>query len=1046
MRNSSYNHNDKENFQQPKHIRGGDKKVMKKSLKVIASAAVALSMFATSAMAADTTTTTTTTTDAAATAAKTSKDFKDLEGKDAALLAKIDALLKAGIFEGDSEDSFGIDKPMTRGQFAKILVNVYGVEVDANVKTSSFADVAADHWALSFIEAAKKAGYLDGKSDTSFDPDANVTIGELATGLLKGLKIKPSTSGNPWYADAVKQAIEKGVLAADADGGKVASRSDLVTASYGAKEAFDNANQPAKVSVKEVKPIGVKKVQVTLDRDVDTAKATLTLKRGSSEIKTTTKFEDNKRVAVLELTDVKISAGDYTVTLAGLDASEIENATGSFTGENEVVKKIEFTNASDTIAWSSKVRVPFQATNQYGERSSLTSGGFSVFATTGSPQIKTTSTGDTFVELSTKNGDIAQGQSQVSININDSNYNVQAQKIFKIGNAPYISKIELKEPEYQNGATALNKEGDTAKVTLVEYDQYGCVIVKGMDTVNTPSAYISPNPTIFEDIKDSNWEWNSDDMRVAIVKLKKKPEGNAEAILNVYGASTTATTKIKLSAAKVASKVEIEGNTFAEGDTDQYVTINAYDANGDKLSVDDIVQNAKDGRFDNINITGALVGVKGSVGGVLKEGYIVKAGEHKGKIHISSVTKGTGFIYINLFNTFGGNSTTASQTFNVSSPRYASSIKLASDMPSKVVDGVGAIEAKGKVYVYDQNNAQFKKKADYTYSETNGATVSNDVYVTITGKTEAFDVAIGDTALSNGQSIKDFSLVNDKDFKITLKAGAPVAANDYVEVKLFVRKLASDGTVKDSSVSSFTKRITVIDPAKETLNYSVEALNNAFAAIDDKTYEGGDFDNAALSKQHKEVKLIAKDNGGNKVAIDAVNMIQSVTSSVYTVARAAQLNDVASSDNKKWYVLGNKAGTATVSVDFINAKGESGRVSSDITVKTDAVVVDTITADKKSRDDKTLTEIKAMKAPEVMDLKVVDNYGIEYKTTNINKYDLHLGVRYGVSDVQTTDKAAGTVSISPDGTFTLSDNIESFVITATTANGKSATTAVIVKK
>jgi len=77
-----------------KDIQGGEKKVMKKSLKVIATATMAFSMFASVAMAAETTSTTTTpTATTTATTVKTSKDFKDLAGLDATVLAKIDAML-----------------------------------------------------------------------------------------------------------------------------------------------------------------------------------------------------------------------------------------------------------------------------------------------------------------------------------------------------------------------------------------------------------------------------------------------------------------------------------------------------------------------------------------------------------------------------------------------------------------------------------------------------------------------------------------------------------------------------------------------------------------------------------------------------------------------------------------------------------------------------------------------------------------------------------------------------------------------------------------
>lgn len=173
---------------------------------------------------------------------KTSADFKDLAGIDAALKAKIDALLSKGVFEGVSDDSFGIQENMTRAQFAKVLTLIYGVKNDDSVSTSSFADVRADDaangWAVSYIEAAKKAGLIDGKSDSSFDPGANTTLGEFATALVKGLGVKPDTSGSPWYADAIKQAIDKKVLPEGSDGSKLASRADLVVGAYSGQMAY----------------------------------------------------------------------------------------------------------------------------------------------------------------------------------------------------------------------------------------------------------------------------------------------------------------------------------------------------------------------------------------------------------------------------------------------------------------------------------------------------------------------------------------------------------------------------------------------------------------------------------------------------------------------------------------------------------------------------------------------------------------------------------------------------------------------------------------
>ncbi|MFC5452335.1 S-layer homology domain-containing protein, partial [Paenibacillus aestuarii] len=75
---------------------------MKKSLSVVLSATVALSMFSSVAFG------------------KTSADFTDLKDLDAATQAKFDAMISAGIFDGVSDTTFGLKEEMNRAQFAKV--------------------------------------------------------------------------------------------------------------------------------------------------------------------------------------------------------------------------------------------------------------------------------------------------------------------------------------------------------------------------------------------------------------------------------------------------------------------------------------------------------------------------------------------------------------------------------------------------------------------------------------------------------------------------------------------------------------------------------------------------------------------------------------------------------------------------------------------------------------------------------------------------------------------------------------------------------------
>ncbi|WP_179135921.1 S-layer homology domain-containing protein [Paenibacillus sp. 32352] len=309
---------------------------MKKGLTLLTTAAVALSMLSSTALANTT---------------KTTADYKDLVNVDTALKTKLDTLLAQGIFEGVSEDSFGISQNMTRAQFAKVAALVFGLKVDAAVQASSFTDVRSDDtangWAIPYIEAAKKAGLIDGMTDTTFAPGENVTVGQLDTVFLKGLGKTVNTTGTPWYADAVKQAKEANIHPGDKAGDAVATREDLVVGAYGSLPSSPSAENK-QVSVTSVQASGDQAVQVKLDKAVDATKATLTLSKDGSVVATSTAWAFSNDSATLTLTgDTKLSNGSYSVTLGGLDTASIKTATGSFTvGTITSTGKYKYSTAS----------------------------------------------------------------------------------------------------------------------------------------------------------------------------------------------------------------------------------------------------------------------------------------------------------------------------------------------------------------------------------------------------------------------------------------------------------------------------------------------------------------------------------------------------------------------------------------------------------------------------------------------------------------------------------------------------------------------------
>ncbi len=204
----------------------------------------------------------------AAGATKSSADFTDLKDLDAATKAKFDKMISAGVFDGVSEGTFGLKEEMNRAQFAKVAALTKGLEVNKDLKTSSFSDVKADGpngYALPYIEALKSAGITDGSGEGKYNPAGKVTKEQLATFLVrlidqdaeaKAKTASDSTVSN-WAQGYVALALELKLLNNGTDGkfgGQAnATRDLLVLGSYEAKGQLEAQAEQKKKEEEEKK-------------------------------------------------------------------------------------------------------------------------------------------------------------------------------------------------------------------------------------------------------------------------------------------------------------------------------------------------------------------------------------------------------------------------------------------------------------------------------------------------------------------------------------------------------------------------------------------------------------------------------------------------------------------------------------------------------------------------------------------------------------------------------------------------------------------------
>lgn len=987
---------------------------MKKSFSVLLSAAVAFGSFASFASAAD-----------------------ELTAQQ-----KFDALKAKGIFTGvNSAGDAGLDQNMNRAQFARVAALILGLEGIGNPDTlkvteKPFPDVDLGKWYTEEVSAVKAAKVLVGNADGTFNPEGNISVQELAvvTANLLGLKAVEGAKveGAADWAAGYIQAIKDAGVDFPTNYTQPATRAQLVGVSYQA-DAQLNPVAPAKASVTSAKAAGVKTVTVTLDKAVDTDKATLTLKRGTATVATTTKWSDDKKSATLTLTSTKIADSDYSVVLGGIAAEEIATASASFKGEDEKVAKLEFATSSDEIAKSTQARIKLRAENQYGEEATFSPASYSVSTdSTYNATLKKVD-GSVVVELDTTGG--TAGLTQIPIYVFNNDNHVTVSKTFKLGFTPFASKLTIGEAKYSNGKDNLVAAGDKVTFDLSVLDQYGNPMTGTQEddagrkvladtSFNKNIApYLNYNAGADQQVAVSFADVDSDDEFEATVSLTKALDKANTHSLTVYTGSASQSVEFKVGSAKVATKVDFDAydGVVAEGDGDKYVSLLVYDANGDQLTASEIADNVKvDPNRIKVTASGATA-------------EIMTVGPNKGKVKLSAITASAkSYIFVTASVLSVNNSSFKTYQIPVQAARIPASIVLGSASAGKAVLGANSdFDWSVKDQYGDElggtfNNAakdQYQVKFEYTDGGS-GTTVNNGI---MTGATVVGGVTSSTTTQANLGTVNGGFTFDTQDNQL-----------GKATVKATLQKLAvgANPATDWKDLSSATASIETISNASK-LTYSLADVASLYAAKDSGLIPGyvlgTDTDGPA-----KGLSLTVKDSSGDTVAYPA-NFESVSTSNGNTVLAELSGRDA--------YVLGNKAGEATVQAVVYKANGETVSLSAKVTVKADTVTVSKLSANGSKQIGATTTPPTAVTVGDFvynsgyMDLKANDQYGVEYANGEIKDYDSLLGIRYSVSDIE-----GATVTINTKTgeilTFNQTGAHYQFVVTATAPNGTTASTLI----
>ncbi len=139
----------------------------------------------------------------------------------------VQEVFDAGLMEGNAEGTFGVGDNLTRAQAAVIAVNVAGLELQTDAE-NLFSDVPASSWYADWANTAAEAGLVAGYENGTFRGDQPVTRGEFAIMMVRALGINPDDYADAqlsftdtvsgWAKAFVAAAVDYGMMEGYPDG------------------------------------------------------------------------------------------------------------------------------------------------------------------------------------------------------------------------------------------------------------------------------------------------------------------------------------------------------------------------------------------------------------------------------------------------------------------------------------------------------------------------------------------------------------------------------------------------------------------------------------------------------------------------------------------------------------------------------------------------------------------------------------------------------------------------------------------------------------
>ncbi|MBB6729589.1 S-layer homology domain-containing protein [Cohnella zeiphila] len=138
---------------------------------------------------------------------------------------EIVSLYEQGLLNGVAPRAFRPNSPVTRSEFASLLVRLFGLET-VNSAIPTYRDTPVAAWYYGSVEAASQLGLIEGMSGGVFAPNGSVTREQAAVILARALKLQVPSSASlsdrdaamvsSWAVGSVQAVEAAGLMSGDA--------------------------------------------------------------------------------------------------------------------------------------------------------------------------------------------------------------------------------------------------------------------------------------------------------------------------------------------------------------------------------------------------------------------------------------------------------------------------------------------------------------------------------------------------------------------------------------------------------------------------------------------------------------------------------------------------------------------------------------------------------------------------------------------------------------------------------------------------------------